>query len=280
VESSLRAYDRVADRVRLHRQVDNRSTVVVEGPSDRRLIEDLIPKDAVVVFIGGTRDEVLRAASDFATLQLEHVACLVDRDFDDAVADAQAAGHPVVAYDGADLEDMLAHSPALIRMLGELASEEKLAAYGGPDALLAAARDRGWLIARIRRTNAHRGWALEFDAVDFSSKINRDTLDLNVTAMCMALRGTSEEPVSQAELEEAAREGDSGTCPRTARRLVRGRDLLVVVGVALRKVVGSRTKAQAAPDLLGEVLRSSADREWLKRSEWFAELVQVASIPV
>lgn len=280
MESSLRPYDRLADRIRLHRQVDQRSAVVVEGPSDERLVKGLIASDAVVVFVSGSRNEALVAASELRGLSVDRMASLVDRDFDDAVDQAQAAGDPVVAYDGADLEDMLAHSPAFERVLGELASEEKLSAYGGASAVLSEVRSAGLMVARLRRLNAERGWSLAFDAVDISSKVDRDTLALDVTAVCMALRSTWEEEVPQTELEEVARTGHSGTCPRTARPLVRGRDLLVVVGVGLRKLIGSRPKAQTTPDLLEEVLRSSADREWLRESRWFAELVQVAAIPV
>lgn len=121
MESSLRAYDRVADRIRLHRQVDKRSVILVEGPADRRLVKRLVADRAAVVFMGNTRDDVLAAARDSVKLGLDRVVCVVDRDFDDAVADAKAEGLPVVGYDGADLEDMLAHSPSLDRLLGELA---------------------------------------------------------------------------------------------------------------------------------------------------------------
>lgn len=95
----------------------------------------------------------------------------------------------------------------------------------------------------------------------------------------MALRRTAEGEIQQTFLEEVARNGDSGVCPRTNRSLVRGGDLLAVVGVALRRAVGTRTKAQAAPDLLGEILRSSADVDWLRSSDWFAELAKIAALP-
>lgn len=280
MQSSLRAYDRLADRIKLHRQVDKRSVVVVEGPADRRLIRRLLPDHAVVVFVNDSRDNVLLTASELGKLGLEGVACLVDRDFDDAVENAQARGLPVVGYDGADLEDMLAHSPAMHRLLGELASESKLEDYGGAGVLIARAREQTAPIARIRRLNAARGWSLIFDAVDLPSKVNKETLELNVTGLCMALRRTWDESVPQSELEEVARSGNAGTCPRTGRSLIRGRDLLAVVGVALRKAVGTKAKAQTAPDLLEGVLRSSADLDWLRRTEWFSELVRVAAIQV
>jgi hypothetical protein len=279
VESSLREFDRVADRIRLHRQVDSRSVVVVEGPSDRRLVTGVIPEDAVVVFEGGTRDAVLAAARELVALQMDRLACVVDRDFDDAVAQAHAEGLPVVAYDGADLEEMLVHSPAMHRMLGELGSEEKLADFVGVEAVIQRAREVGLPVARLRRGSANEGWALVFDAVDVYARVDKDSLELNVTGLCMALRATvEEETVSQADLEMTAADGEVVDCPRTGRPLVRGRDLLTVVSVALRRVVGTRTKARSAPDLLEEVLRSSIDLDWLRGTDWYAELIAVAAI--
>jgi len=278
MESSLRAYDRLADRIRLHRQVDERFVVVVEGPSDRRLVERLIPSSSATVFIGNSRDHVLEAADDLRRFDLDRVACVVDRDFDDRVAATQAAGLPVVSYDGADLEDMLAHSPAMERMIGELGSENKLNSYGGAERLLAQAREQSLPLARLRRLNVSRGWSLDFNAIDIANKVDKVTLELNVTGVCMALRQTWSEAVAQRELEECARSGDAGRCPRTGRDLVRGRDLLALVGVGLRKLIGTRSKAQTSSEMLEDVLRSSADLEWLKQSDWFGELLRLGEI--
>ena len=94
----------------------------------------------------------------------------------------------------------------------------------------------------------------------------------------MALRQTWSEAVAQRELEECARSGDAGRCPRTGRDLVRGRDLLALVGVGLRKLIGTRSKAQTSSEMLEDVLRSSADLEWLKQSDWFGELLRLGEI--
>src|SRR5690242_3355643 len=104
--TALRGFDRLADRLRLHRQVDDRPIAVVEGPADARFLERVIPDGALAVFEAGSRDEVLSAAQELAQSPIDRVACVVDRDFDDEVAEAEASGWPVAPYDGGDLEAM------------------------------------------------------------------------------------------------------------------------------------------------------------------------------
>lgn len=273
---SLRAYDRLADRLRLHRQADSRPIVVVEGESDRRLVRDVVGDGEAAMFVGEGRSGVLAVASAMKGMGIDRVVCLVDRDFDDLVEVAIAAALPVVAYDGADLEDMLMGSPSALRAIEELASNEKLVSYG-LDALLARVRDQATPLARLRRGNAINSWGLVFDSVDVRSKVDKRTLELNVLALCMALAPTVG-GVSVGELQAVAAAGACVECPRTGRRLLRGRDQLAFIGVALRKLVGSRPKEQTDPDFLAAVLRSSANPEWLRATAWFGCVASVAQL--
>lgn len=274
--TSLRNYDRLADRIRLHRQVDGRPVLVTEGYSDRRLVADLLPEGAAAMFVGGTRSEVL-AVADFALKsQIDRIACLVDRDFDDAVSEAEQRGLPIVVYDGGDLEDMLLGSPAGERAINELASAPKLGAFGGALALIALVRERTAPLSRLRRANALGEWGLDFASLDLSAKVNRETLHVNVTSVCAALHRTAREGVDRQDLESCARHDSEGECPRTCRPLARGRDLLALIGVALRRLVGTRPKAQTTPELLSVVLRTAADREWLRATVWFQDLCGLA----
>lgn len=273
LESSLRRYDRIADRIRAHRQVDARPVLVVEGGSDERLATSVLPEGSVVFFRGNTRSVVLEVAERSGPLGIDRIACLVDRDFDDVVADAEARGLPVLAYDGADLEDMLLQSPSGVRAVEELASETKIQEYGGAQTILSVSRDNVSSISRLRRVNALLELGLDFDAVNLYKRIGSGTLVIDVPAYCMALAQASETQLTASDLEQHATDGDPPTCPRTAVMLVRGRDALTVVGVALRKLIATLRKEQTDPELLAATLRSSADREWLRQTLWYRALV-------
>jgi hypothetical protein len=224
-----------------------------------------------VIFIGGSRTTVLAVAGSEALLGYDRVVCLADRDFDDLVAEAIIDGKNVVSYDGADLEDMLMASPAADRLVDELGSVLKLAAFGRK-ALFDTARVEAEKVARLRRANGINGWGLVFDEVDIAGKVDRDSLFLSVTRLSAALQQTTSADVKRSELEEVAEHGDLPNCPRSGRPLVRGEDQLSVVGVALRKLVGTRTKSQSEPEFLAAVLRASAVSDWLRSRSWFEDL--------
>lgn len=275
--SSLRLFDKLADRLRLHRQADSRPIIVVEGESDRRLLQGVLGRDTAPVFVGGCRSDVLSVAAAMVDMGVDRVVCLVDRDFDDTVQAGIDAGLPLVAYDGADLEDMLMGSPAAPRAIEELASDAKLMRYG-VDSLLERVRDQAQPLGRLRRANAQNSWGLVFDSIDLRSKVDKSTLELDVLALCMALTATTADRVSADELKVVASEGSSVACPRTGRRLLRGRDQLAFVGVALRKLVGTRPREQIDPEFLGAVLRAAANPDWLRASQWYRRIIALARL--
>jgi hypothetical protein len=270
-ERGLRDFDSLPDRIRLHRQADPRSVVVVEGCSDKRLLRTILSEADAVTFVGGTRATVLDVACSETVAGLDRIVCLVDRDFDDVVAEAIADGQPVVSYDGADLEDMLIGSPAAARLVEELGSAPKLAAFGQQH-LLDRAREEAEKVARLRRANAINQWGLAFDKVDIPSKVDRASLALSVTGLCAALQQTASKNVTRSELEEVVTTGEIPVCRRSGRRLVSGQDQLSVIATALRGLIGSRTKSQSEPEFLAAALRASAMSDWLRDTNWFREL--------
>lgn len=267
--SSLQKYDRLADRIRLHRQADKRPIVVVEGPSDQRLIQDL-EGDSVTTFVAGTRSAVLITAEGTVALGVKRVACLVDRDFDDEVATAEAAGLPVLAWDGADLEDMLLDSPAGARVIEELSSDTKLQLAGGAVAILDRARSQLLPLARLRRANAQHSWYLTFDAVDLTKKIERSSLELQVTSLCSAL-ATRDCGAAATDIHEAARSHPASTCPRSARYLIRGKDICAFLAVALRSVLGDWSRGGVSPEAIAGGLRAAFRSDWMRQTDWYAE---------
>jgi hypothetical protein len=274
---ALREYDSLADRIRLHRQADPRSVIVVEGMSDHRLLRTLVTDSQAVVFVGGTRSAVLGVASSNALANFDRLVCIVDRDFDDVVAEAIDEGFPVVAYDGADVEDMLMGSPSGIRLIEEFASAEKLSDFG-IERLLERVHIECSKLARLRRANSIHAWGLNFVDADVASKIDRRSLEISMLRLCAALLQASSVDVTCHELETTAVDGAIIECPRSRRRLLRGRDQLAVIGVALRRVIGNRTKAQTEPEVLASALRASAQTDWLRTSAWFAEVTALAGI--
>jgi hypothetical protein len=265
--SSLRTYDRIADRIRLDRQSDRSPALVVEGKSDRTFVRRVLGED-VRVYLGTTRSVVLDTAADVERLGLERVACVVDRDFDDEVRELEDAIGCLVPYDGSDLESMLWSSPTLDVLLEEVASHGKLASFGGSEALRSAATRVLEPLQRLRRASAVRGWGLNFDArLALARKISTRDLSVRVETLCDSL-WHPELGVPKADLYAAAREFPLEPCPRSGLPLLRGRDALAVAGAALRRLLSSFTSAQSDVDRLEEMLRLAATPSTVSDTVW------------
>jgi hypothetical protein len=262
----LRQVDRLADRIRLHRQADQRPTVVVEGVIDERFIDRVMPGQ-VSTFLAGTRDEVIRTARQLRDLKLDRVGCVVDRDFDNTVAAAEAEDLPLVPYDDADLEAMLWWSRVLRDVIEEIGSAQKLAEFGGIAALSDRCLDIVRPLQRLRRASALNGWGLAFDELDLRRRINPRTLTLGVQSLCDALwhPGLG---VEKSILYEAAEEFPEAYCPATGRPLVRGRDAIAALGAALRHVVGNLSYANAQSEHIAEIMRLRATDAELNGTQW------------
>ena len=258
----------LADRIRLHRQVDRRSCIVVEGNSDRRFIQRILGTD-VTVFVAGSRANVLRTALTLHDHRISGVACAIDQDFH------RADYHQiprVVAYDNADLEAMLWTSSALEHLLTEVGSAEKLHLFGGARLLRAAVVHALLPLTRLRAANALEGWGLNFDLLRLAPRVNRATLSIQTQSLCDALASTAPGGVERRHLYAVASEGSDEVCSYTNYPMVRGRDALVVTGVALRHLVGNLSHQQAAVERLEETLRLAATTSDVIRAPWYARL--------
>jgi hypothetical protein len=269
-DGDLRGVDRLPDRIRLHRQADSRAVVVVEGRKDELFVGRLMP-GKVAIFPAGTRDEVIRAARRLRDLELDQVSCVLDRDFDDEVIAAEANGLPIVPYDDADLEAMLWWSPVLSDVVEEIGSRVKLARFGGIAALRDKCIDVVQPLQRLRRANALNGWGIAFDKLELRRRINHRTLSLRVQSLCDAL-WRPDLDVDKSALYEAATSFPEAQCPATGRPLVRGRDAIAAVGVALRSTVGNLSYANAEAERIAEIMRLRASEADIHATRWRTRL--------
>lgn len=276
---SLAEYDQLADRIRLHRRTDKRPVVIVEGPTDVAFLENCVPLDCSY-FPAGTRSLALKAATGLHEFEMRRYTCIVDRDFDDTVAQYEKSGARVFAYENADLEAMLSTTKPFTIFLEALASREKLGRRGGANAVLSEIQDIVRPLTLLRRANSELGWGLRFDEVDVAGKIDRRTLKLQLQSYCAALSETVSGNPSQGVLLAYAT-GQQQTamapeCPRGSSPYYRGRDLLAAVGVALRNAIGSCDRGVANAEHLAKVLRLTA-AGYLADHPWMQDLVEALS---
>jgi hypothetical protein len=269
--NSMRELDSLADRIRLHRQRDKRPVAIVEGQSDKRVLQRSFGDQSYFYFEAGTRSIALEAASKLHSWGQDYFICVVDRDFDDAVEEMARSGVPLHPYFSADLEAMLSIAGAAAEILEEIGSSEKIAARGGSSALIQKMYSMVEAVSFLRRANFENGWGLAFDEVDLASKIDKKNLILKVQSYCAALDGTSDGSPGQSVLMKYA-SGELSpdrepVCPSGARPYFRGRDFLAILSAALCGYCGTKRAQSVQVEDLAASLRLAGSRH-LQISAW------------
>ncbi|MGQ2910679.1 hypothetical protein [Aeromicrobium sp.] len=273
MNSSLREYDSLPDRLRLHRQVETRAILIVEGPTDSRFLRSVLPIAADYFVAGGRRDVIEACGEAVNAHKIGRIAGIVDRDFDDFVQSSTESGLPIVSYENADLEAAIFNSSALEDLLTEFAVESKLEALGGVEGVRERVREILRPVSILRRANALQAWGLAFDNVSLEGRLKISSPELNVRDYVAALlRNSPRHSASDGAPLKAVENDDTPMCPDSASLLFRGRDAAAVLAVLLRRVVGSLSHQQSSADSIERMMRVSAsgrpvdeDAPWVKR---------------
>ncbi|WP_406049611.1 DUF4435 domain-containing protein [Streptomyces virginiae] len=275
---SMREMDRVADRIRLHRQSDKRPVVIVEGPSDQRMLSRAFSDQDFSYFSAGTRSLAINAAITLAGWGQRSMACVVDRDFDDVVMEAAKESQSVHAYENADMEAMLLVSRVGADLLQELGSIGKIETQGGAPAIISRIFEILEPVSRLRRANSENSWGIAFDAVDLASKIDKKEMALKIHSYCMALhQKSSTSPgvkVLEAYADGSRKINSQPVCPRGSSPYFRGRDFLAALGVALCGYCGSKRPQSVPVDGLEESLRLAGAYE-IRSHPWSDDLLKI-----
>jgi hypothetical protein len=257
--SSLEGFDSLADRIRLHRQADSRRLVIIEGPDDATTLEEVLEETAL--FPANGRFNALAASLQLYGWKMEQWAVVVDRDFDGGGAEVAQLGDRYYPYSEADLEAMLVSMGCLERLLLHHGSGEKLHAAGGASAMVHTMIENSAVLSSLRQANHDNEWGLAFDKTDLAKQVDKDTLAVKVVPYCQALLATNPEATTLPILLAAAEQQAEGP------HLFRGRDVVTLAGVALRRLLGSLPEASSKPDLLCDALRGMSSLR-LSESDW------------
>ncbi|MGW3502813.1 hypothetical protein ACWDMY_19190 [Streptomyces globisporus] len=271
----MRDYDRLADRVRLHRQVDKRPVLIVEGPSDERILGRAFGED-VSYFAAGSRNSALEESEKLHNWKQDYFVCVVDRDFDDTVKEYEDRQLPLHTYENADLEAMLAVSNVTAALIAEFGSASKIESKGGITSIIAKLHQLIEPVTLLRRANVENSWGLAFDIVDLRAKVDKKSLEFKTQGYCAALNDTSDDSPGQRVLLQYAtgmlplRRPPS--CPRGTNPYFRGRDFLAILGASLCGYCGTKRAHSVDPEILEASLRLGG-ADYLRTSPWGQELM-------
>jgi Protein of unknown function (DUF4435) len=243
----------IANRVRQMRPVHDGSFLLVEGVDEDKLYRNFMDYTRCRIQIAHGKPNVLGALAILDEEGFRGALAIVDADF--SVLEGTRPGSPnIVHTDTHDLETMLLASPALDRVLAERGDASKLAALGDDVRRLLLAL--GEPIGYLRWLSVKQMTWIRFDDLEIDEFVDEKTLTVDLEKLLATLRNRSKALiVVDAEvwrLAEALKEPGHDLW-----HVCCGHDLVRILSVALRKVLGSNKPSDVQPSGLEERLRLS-----------------------
>lgn len=263
-DGSLAQYDSPADRTRLHMQGTADRVLMVEGVADATVLREVLPNYAIV--IAGKRENVLRAAEELLDAGQKRFVAVIDRDFE-PVPEGGDWDEVLLPYEGRDLECMLVELGGLARLILFKGVDSRIAKAGGLDELVKRCKLAVEPVTHLRSHARTHGLSLAFDQVPIEGKIQAEDLAFKRVPYCMALAAASDTDLTVQDVAQivSGATGDPGP--------PRGKDVVAVAAVALRKMAGDLPKAACDPAVLCSDLHGFS-LLLLRESAWLGRLLQ------
>jgi Protein of unknown function (DUF4435) len=237
-------------RLRLDRKARRTGVVIVEGPTDERVLSTVFALDRRRLFPVRGRVNLLRCAGSLDEKSMTGVVCVADRDFDSADAQWKESS-TVVFYDGADLEAMIVESEALDRVLEEWASKRKLERLGGSSGVRTLLRERAQPLAVLRSASARENLGLCFSELPIQDIVEKSQARIKNASLVSRLAKAG----PRRDRLEGLLAEDEPECPDTHQPLRRGKDLMSLLATMFRQMIGSLSRQQVRGDFVERTMR-------------------------
>jgi hypothetical protein len=242
-----------AEIVMLRNAIVDKTILILEGPSDEKLLGNFIREERCEIVISWGCENALGAMQILRQRTLAGVLCIVDSDYDEFLGKSNAATD-VLLTDEHDLETMLIRSKAFDKVLRELASNSKLANLTAQrlDARLLL-RDAIHPLGILRLYSLSQSLYLKFEGLRFRF-LDRKTMKSDVVAMVKEVYANSQK-VKQSYDEDYSFISYWQSKEHDPWRMCCGHDLAVALGKALQSFMGTQNAGNVSSDQIESRLR-------------------------
>ena len=248
---SSRSSEVLASAIQLRRQQHERSLLIVEGRDDRLLMEKLTCQETCKIVVGEGKQDICEAIAILQNSNCAGVLGVVDADFD-RLGESLERGPNIVTSDYHDLETMLLCSPALSQVLIEYGSQEKLTDFG--ENVLDALIQRALPIGCLRLYSSQNDLKLKFSGLNYSSWIGTSDFSVDEPKMITAVKNLSQRHnLSSESLSVGIQQIKANQ--HNPLELCNGADLVKILSIGLRSVLGSNSSTQINAATLKKSLR-------------------------
>jgi hypothetical protein len=247
--------------------------LLVEGESDQSALTRFLIEACCEILVCHRKSNVLRAVSLLDSDKEEGFLAIVDADFDHVERRLSSSVNCILT-EFHDLEVMLLSSSAFDRILMELGSQTKLRdfqeASGRPirESLFDAAAPLGLL----RLANEREIWGLKFDGFQYARRIDVNSLVVDIEHVIVALVQRSGCGIKADQVKDGYKAIAETSLDRL--QICCGHDVVDVLSVALRNLVGTCDVCDVRPELLERELRLAFDFEDFSSTGLYASIRQ------
>lgn len=258
----------IATEIRMARSQSPRTLLIVEGRDDRLLMEAFISQSTCRIEVAGGKQNVCDVIDILDTEGFNGVLGLVDADFD-RIEGIPDRSHNLVMPECHDLIMMLIKSPALGRTITELGSRPKLETFNENvvDALLNRALPMGYL----RLYSLRESLNLRFRNLNFTAWLNRTTFVADTDELIRTVKNHSQrQDLSDEKLAVAIKEMHGFMYD--PYELCNGTDVIEILSIGLRGVLGNKQAREVESELLKRFLRLAYSKQDFRSSSLKKEI--------
>jgi hypothetical protein len=260
----------IAAQIRLVRQADKRTILVLEGETDARVFDRLIDHNACDIEIGFGRKNVIEAIDLLEDEGFVGVIGVADADFDRLIG-KQHNLENLCLTDCHDLDLTIFSSPALERYMAEHADPELMEAEYKSDfrSLRTAILVSSLELSFCRLVSERDGLRLYFKDLRHDQYIGLDLLvDVHLLTSEIIRRSTTRCTIDQLKRLINIETGANHDLYQVAN----GHDVAAILGIALRKLLGCRRVVHTWASEIEAGLRLAFDWEAATNTELFKSL--------
>ncbi len=264
--------DEVANEAIMTRQGNQTLIILVEGFNDDKVFSKFLADPETEIICSWGKENVLSATNILEEQNIFGFLAIVDADF------WHIDGHPpisenVLVTDHHDVEMMMMKSRSFEHFVTEVCSKAKLSAFlksHGVTDIREILINLALPLGCLRRYALLSDISLCFEGLKFSTFIEKETLGLDLERMVKSVLYLTKNPglhlkeIVQHLIHMVQNLSDD------PYHICCGHDVIAILGVGLRKCIGSKSKEAASQQMLESALRLSYDSKCFRDTQLYA----------
>ena len=262
----------IANEVLLADAAHEGPVLLVEGDSDEKLFKRFLTNPDTLVIPAWGKENVLDAIEILESCQAEKPFLgIVDADFGH-VDRSLPVSKNVVVTDDHDVEMMIIRTKAFGAVLRELSSSTKVQhfATGTGHGVRHELMQRALILGHFRHLSLTDDLRLRFEGLRFERFIDRNTLDVDVKTLVVNVLALTCDPVHKTKSLHSQLLEKVRAAEEDPYQICCGHDFLAILGIALRRALGSKSREAACPEGLAGCLRLAYDSEDFRSTDLYA----------